>query len=148
MKKTSKFLLILILLTLGFIWGNSILPAEVSDSISNPVLNFVRRVVGLGLPETGSALWISPHLIRKLAHASEFLVLGLEAALLARNQFRRFASHLLLFGLGVGMLDETIQLFSSGRSCQVSDVWIDFSGYLLGILLMWLICKAFRRTRV
>ena len=33
------------------------------------------------------------------------------------------------------LTDETIQLFSPGRSSQVLDVWLDFMGVLAGLLV-------------
>ena len=33
------------------------------------------------------------------------------------------------------LTDETIQLFVPGRSGQVTDVWIDFSGVLTGLVV-------------
>ena len=35
----------------------------------------------------------------------------------------------------VPFVDETIQLFVSGRSGQISDVWLDFCGVMCGLLL-------------
>lgn len=35
----------------------------------------------------------------------------------------------------VPFLDETIQLFTEGRSGQISDVWLDMAGALTGTLL-------------
>ena len=39
-------------------------------------------------------------------------------------------------GVLIAFCDETIQLFVPGRSGQVSDMWIDVSGYLLGMVCM------------
>ena len=35
--------------------------------------------------------------------------------------------------------DETIQLFSAGRSGQITDVWLDFAGAALGYLAVRLL---------
>ena len=45
----------------------------------------------------------------------------------------------LAFGLFMGSLTEIIQLNVPGRSGQFTDVLIDFSGYLLGFLIILLI---------
>ena len=37
-----------------------------------------------------------------------------------------------LFGLLAGLLDETLQLFCPGRAALVSDVWLDWAGFLCG----------------
>ena len=43
----------------------------------------------------------------------------------------------------VASVDETIQLFVSGRSGQVSDVVLDFVGVLCGSVLLLIIMKVF-----
>ena len=43
------------------------------------------------------------------------------------------------FGLLMGLITETIQLGVDGRSGELMDVLIDFSGYILGFLLILLI---------
>ena len=35
----------------------------------------------------------------------------------------------------VPFLDETIQLFTEGRSGQISDVWLDMAGIVTGIMV-------------
>ena len=41
----------------------------------------------------------------------------------------------ILGGLLTALTDETIQLFVPGRSSQVTDVWIDFSGVMTGLIV-------------
>ena len=38
-------------------------------------------------------------------------------------------------GIAVALADETIQLYTPGRSSSVWDVWLDFSGVMAGILV-------------
>ena len=45
------------------------------------------------------------------------------------------------------LTDETIQLFSLGRSSQVTDVWIDFAGVVTGTLLAFLVQAIVRRCK-
>ena len=40
-----------------------------------------------------------------------------------------------LGGVLTAMADETIQIYSPGRSSQVTDVWLDSAGVLAGILI-------------
>ena len=50
-------------------------------------------------------------------------------------------------GLGsllTALTDETIQMFSDGRSSQLTDVWLDLSGAMAGILV-GLFCLALCR---
>ena len=39
-------------------------------------------------------------------------------------------------GLLTALTDETLQLFSPGRSAHVTDVWIDFAGCVSGVMLI------------
>ena len=50
----------------------------------------------------------------------------------------------ILGGLLTALTDETIQMFSDGRSSQLTDVWLDFSGVMAGILV-GLFCLALCR---
>ena len=50
----------------------------------------------------------------------------------------------LLLGLLIANADEFIQLYVSGRSSSVRDVWIDFGGVCVGVgcaLLLLLVCS-------
>ena len=69
---------LLIAITLVWIWGNSLLPAEASRALSGSVQDFVGQILGLP-PDTGGT---GEGLLRKIAHLSEFAVLGAEIAML------------------------------------------------------------------
>ena len=47
----------------------------------------------------------------------------------------------LIHGLFTAILDETVQLFVDGRSGEVLDVLIDFSGVLVSVLIMTFFIK-------
>ncbi|MGM9681738.1 MAG: VanZ family protein [Eubacteriales bacterium] len=82
------------------------------------------------------------HVIRKLAHFSEYAFLGmLSFFALPWNRLKRLPHILIAFGIGVfyAATDEIHQNFSNGRSPAVTDVLIDSAGALAGILLAWLI---------
>ena len=74
MKKQRIALLIAILLTLGFIWGNSLLSREQSSDESAWVLRLVTPVLELFVGKGR----VTEHLVRKLAHFTEFALLGFE----------------------------------------------------------------------
>ena len=81
------------------------------------------------------------HLLRKAAHFTEYLVLGsLGIAALYQTKLRYRPVLGLGFCVTVASLDETIQLFVSGRSAQISDVLLDSVGALDGMVL-FLIAK-------
>ena len=120
---------VFVILIICFIWGNSLMPARISKEFSN----FVRDIL--------NAVFFSAHdsagikgtaVLRKIAHATEFAALGVAAALFVKRHWKRQIVTLLLWGVMVALVDETIQIFVAGRGSQVRDVWIDFSGFLLG----------------
>ena len=67
-------------------------------------------------------------------------ILGSEGAALTEFIVRKTA-HFTEFAI------ETIQLFSLGRSSQVTDVWIDFAGVVTGTLLAFLVQAIVRRCK-
>ena len=120
-----------------FIFSNSMQVATVSEGASGRVLDFMQKVLRkLGMP--GAANHLTMHIIRKLAHFSEYLLEGFLFMLCLRVYTWRFVRHIswpILGGLLTALTDETIQMFSDGRSSQITDVWLDFSGVLTGILV-------------
>ena len=47
-------------------------------------------------------------------------------------------AYALLIGLLTAVIDENIQLYSIGRSGQVTDVLLDFSGTIAGVVIAML----------
>ena len=127
---------VLVALALLFIWGNSLLPADLSGSESE----FIRRALGPLITQLRLLFghfgytFDESFLVRKLAHFSEFCVLGILSTILFFPMKLRFRMPLAAcFCLLAASLDESIQRFSSGRSPAVRDVVIDLCGAILGI---------------
>lgn len=144
-KRLTIFLTILIILTLTFIFQNSMESVAQSEEKSTAVMEKVcfllERVMGKGN--------VTDHLVRKLAHFFEFSVLGIEMSALSflHHSPRRslyFSVTLPLFcGLIAALTDETIQIVSA-RGSQVQDVWLDFAGVCVGlgvVFAVWLIWR-------
>lgn len=147
-KVAAAVLAVLIALTLAFIWGHSLASRQESLEESGAALSrltpFLELFVGKGN--------VTDHLVRKLAHFTEFGALGFELMLFAavRNRFRlQPAVNCMFAGLVTAVTDETIQIFS-GRGPMVSDVVLDFGGVCAGIAaaaLCVVICTAVRRRK-
>lgn len=136
----ERLLLALSVLTLAFIWGNSLMPGTLSGAFSDWVGQLLTKVLGGVIqPETGHGT------LRKLAHGTEYLVLGVELWLLLRHLWKRPRSLPLLCGVLAALTDETIQLFIPGRSGAVRDVWIDLGGFCTGLLLCVLVLFLHRK---
>lgn len=118
--------------TIVFIFTRSMQPGAVSTLESARVLALVNRAAdALGVPA------LTMRQVRKLAHFSEYAVLGLWMQLCLRVYTRRYLRHIawpLLGGLTVALADETLQLVVAGRSSSVMDIWIDFAGVSSGVL--------------
>lgn len=86
------------------------------------------------------------HPIRKLAHMSEYAVLGfLAAGSYADRRKKRLDAIGIPFLIGAlyAASDELHQMFVPGRSCQATDVFIDSCGVLAGVLAGWLMFSRF-----
>ncbi len=125
--------LLLIGATVCFIFGNSLLPASLSDQFSNGVRKGLNQLFSLG--GSDGVQMTRDGVLRKLAHMTEFAALGLELFVWQCSFLPRRWPLLALSGLVTALLDETIQLFVTGRAGRVADVWIDFGGLLLGGLV-------------
>lgn len=132
--------------TILFIFSNSRQVAQLSDQRSLAALGRVQGILDrLGL--TGLAARLDNHLIRKLGHFAEYTLEGFWLMLCTRVYTRHFVKHIswpVLGGLFTALCDETIQLFSEGRSGQLTDVWIDFSGIMAGLFVGFLVLCLFR----
>ena len=122
---------------IAFIFSNSMKIATVSSASSDKVLSLMQKVLRrLGHPALAQRLTM--HIVRKLAHFCEYTLEGFLLMLCMRVYTRRYVCHIsvpMLGGVLTAMADETIQLFSPGRSSQVTDVWLDSAGVLAGILI-------------
>jgi VanZ family protein len=80
---------------------------------------------------------LTDHIVRKAAHFTEYLILGLLGTATVRPWAGQAqAMREALLGVLVPLVDETIQLFVPGRSGQISDVWLDVTGFVCGFLLV------------
>ena len=172
-KKVRKLNMILVIVMLVFIWGQSMIPADISSAESEFFLGFMEKFmdVGTGYMRGGQVYDLLMGLagkvdnwqlreflcrcinylqvnyfsrdanfwIRKLAHFSEYMILGfLLCSLLAhRNGHGRFFLPWLLC-MGVSGVDESIQLLTPGRWGRLRDVVLDMMGATTGLVICML----------
>lgn len=122
-----------VLLT-AFIWLHSLMPATISAQESGNVLSIAEMLL--------RALNLNPQLndfiIRKAAHFSEFFALSImvtSSFKLYYGSIKKYVFHILFTLLMIPVADESLQYLSPGRSAQVSDILLDFSGCITGMLL-------------
>ena len=139
MNKKSIICIVLAVAWIGVIWGHSLQPAVVSDGESLGLLAILNSFLPFELTN---------HIVRKAAHFTEYMILGLlilnvHRSLAEVNPRQLRASLVLSFA--VAFIDETIQLFVEGRSGQISDVWLDFAGACTGVLVLYIIMTINKR---
>lgn len=134
---------IVLIVYIVFIFSNSLTPAGISSENSGFVLELSHGILSkMGI----SALWLTEHVIRKCAHFAEYTLLGILLFQSKRHLPSLGESGRWMHGLTIFLipfLDETLQLFTEGRSGQISDVWLDVSGAVFGTFL----CVLWQRIR-
>ena len=159
---------VIILATLTVIWGHSFMPAETSAKESGTIFAFLQPLLDFLFGEGMS----TEHFIRKAGHFTEFMILGAELLMLMRGlvgvgvRAENAAKDLSdrkksgrekglyaivnawVAGTLCGLMDESIQLFSAGRSSEVADVWLDSAGCFTGVLIATLICGLIVRRKI
>ena len=145
MKRTDKRLRLSAWLICGllcFIWGNSLLPGEISGRISDAVKNLLAFLLPGEVPGVTSG----GGLLRKIAHFTEFAALG--AALSWRfGMLEKRKMMALVYGFGAACVDETIQMFVPDRGPGIRDVVIDTCGVAAGIGLLLLGYTIVRKSK-
>ena len=148
-----------------FVWGHSLVPGVASDAESLSVVARVSPLLGaLGIRGTHAM----NHVVRKLGHFSEYLVLGIVASWALRPAEKELSAEkgrvvggtsptksvahagtwaTLAVCVLVPCVDETIQLFVPRRSGMLSDVCLDMVGCACGLLATRALCALRRLWR-
>lgn len=137
-KKISLVLLVVVIL---FIWGNSLQSGERSGERSVRVTEIVNDVLRTGNP-------VTEHIIRKQAHFAEFALEGMCVVLVlwTHDRLRRSnCGNVLLAGVLTALIDESIQAQAAGRWSSVADVWLDVAGFVTGACLLAVVAWIIRR---
>ena len=135
-KGRLRLCLALLTLNLVFIWGNSLLPGQISGALSDWLKNLLSAIFGSKPGASGGG-----GLLRKLAHFTEFACLGMCLSWLfriVRGKTREHIGFPLLAGIATAAIDETIQCFVPLRGPSIKDVGIDTLGVVLGIVIITL----------
>ena len=152
-RKNMIFLLkimlpVLYILTLAFIFGNSLQTGEESAQMSNQVVETVQEVVKIIAPQspiataTGEDYERLHTSIRVLAHFTEFALLGMLACgcFLVYIQDCGLDKRYWLIGalsvVIVPCIDEWLQSFTANRAAEWADIWVDLSGGCIGFALI------------
>ncbi|MDD3766651.1 MAG: VanZ family protein [Eubacteriales bacterium] len=150
MKYIKGLLWLLVFLVMAVIYNFSAQPASASDKASK---NITKKIVNIlpqtkKLPEDKKQEKIKnmDGTLRKFAHFILFFILGIVVflALLVNLNFSsiwRLWAVCLVICILYAAFDEAHQLFVDGRSAEVRDIAIDFTGSFTGSGLIMLILK-------
>ncbi len=143
MLKSRIFAISGVLVTV-FIFLASLQDGNASANMSNGLLQFLMTL----LADTG--IVISHFILRKAAHFTEFFMQSVFFSLSALYSEKGLKKRLVTIafgGLMTACCDEFLQYFSFGRSAQVSDIFIDFTGTLSALIVIYLISILVKRRR-
>ncbi len=142
--KLKYLFIIFTIACIAFIWYHSSLDGNESSLESQEAMLIIKNIFQfLGIPNN-----ISEYALRKMAHFLEFSGLGF---LLTMDIYLWNRSYSLLkniylspfIGIVTACIDETIQIFSPGRSSKVTDIWVDFSGIIAATIVTLILIKIF-----
>ena len=129
-------------------------PAEISDQTSGSLVMRVLPLVcsdydTLGAEAQKAVYNTVSFIIRKIAHFSEFALLGLLIRFTLEAWFgdgkKRFSVPAWLAGTLYAGTDELHQLLVEARSAQFRDVIIDSLGVAAGVTVAWVVIQLIRR---
>lgn len=122
-----RFWLVLTALWVAVIYILSAMSGEVSSAQSKSVWEVLHTI------------WedLSHENLRKIAHGVEYFILGALAVSMFFNTKSFKVAKPMLFSVLVAMGDETLQLYVDGRASEIMDIWMDFGGAVVGILIFW-----------
>jgi len=139
--KRLRLCMVWLIANLCFIWGNSLLPGEISGAFSDWVKSILEALLpGDGVSPSGGGL------LRKVAHFTEFTSLGM-CLLWLVSMLRKPVQLAFLGGALAACVDETIQIFVPDRGPSLKDVGIDVCGVLTGMMLLQIGYRLWKRKQ-
>ena len=134
--KKNKLSIILVIIWALIIFIMSSFNAEESANQSNFIVNIIASIFNI------NNISLLSLIIRKLAHFTEYLILGvLVINMFTKNNVRKSYLLSILLCIIYATSDEIHQIFTPGRACQIKDILIDSIGSITGIYLFKLLKK-------
>lgn len=143
-KQRHIFLWVIAFAMILFIFYNSLQTGTSSGSLSETVTRFLMQFVN----KAGFSIDFEAfhHYVRKLAHFTEYFILGswitlssYVSPLTKRKRLQPFP-----FLIAVPVIDESIQHFVPGRFGAFSDVLIDMSGFFFGMICLYILILIYK----
>ena len=139
MKKTIRFteLTSWMIVIFSFSRSDANKSTGTSDKVITTMIEIKDKITNNETPNNEKEIIVknSSFYIRKIAHITEYLILGF----LMFNLLKQYSVTNIYYAIGLSILysctDEFHQLFISGRSGSIRDVLIDSIGILIGTYL-------------
>lgn len=145
---------LLVIAWMGVIYCFSAQDAELSGRVSGNVCDGIVSTVNDALKmnmteqEVSAAADRMEHPLRKAAHMFEYAVLGLLSFAfyhgITRKEKRKYLYSVSTV-IAYAATDEFHQFFSDGRAATLTDVLIDTSGAVIGLMFLFFLLKFVRR---
>lgn len=136
----SILVIIWMLVIFNFSSQNGTKSTKTSDVVTSMVVNVTTSVTNKDIPreEVKKKVEDSTFLVRKTAHFTEYLILGI-LVLQLLSDYTKINKRMLIVSLIICYLyavsDEVHQIFIPGRTAKVLDTFIDGAGSLVGIVI-------------
>lgn len=139
MKKTISFIVLILwmIVIFSFSSADANKSTGTSDKVITTMIEIKDKITNNETPNNEKEIIVknSSFYIRKLAHITEYLILGF----LTFNLLKQYSVTNIYYAIGLSILysctDEFHQLFISGRSGSIRDILIDSIGILIGTYL-------------
>ena len=142
MKNKRVFFITITLIWTAVIFSFSLQSGEVSGDLSGSVLEALLGFFMPGVLASSEKLELFHLMLRKCAHFTEFMILGVLISIALKYMKVEYKSIVgLAYCVLIAALDETLQLFVSGRAGRVQDMLLDSSGALVGIVVVFICFK-------
>ncbi|MBQ2896925.1 MAG: VanZ family protein [Clostridia bacterium] len=156
-KRIIAYLFTLLVMTSIFVFSAQ--PAKestkTSKAITRKIVDAVTKNKNISQKKKNELVKKWNNFMRKLAHFSLFLLLGISGFASASLTFIKKGKHYIqknalytfLFCVLYAISDEVHQIFVPGRSAQGSDLLIDSAGSAVGIIIIWFIFYLWARKK-
>lgn len=139
MKKIISFIVLILwmIVIFSFSSADANKSTSTSDKVITTMIEIKDKITNNETPNNEKEIIVknSSFYIRKIAHITEYLILGF----LMFNLLKQYSVTNIYYAIGLSILysctDEFHQLFISGRSGNIRDVLIDSIGILIGTYL-------------
>lgn len=139
MKKIISFIVLILwmIIIFSFSSADANKSTGTSDKVITTMIEIKDKITNNETPNNEKEIIVknSSFYIRKIAHITEYLILGF----LMFNLLKQYSVTNIYYAIGLSILysctDEFHQLFISGRSGSIRDVLIDSIGILIGTYL-------------